>query len=142
MSRWRREGERGTAILEMALLLPVLLLVVLGTIDFGRAVYVHNALANAARDGARFASVDPTNTTCIKTLAERNSSLANLGNSDVTVTRGGSLDLGQPVTVAVQSTYQPLSSLLAGAIGVNTITLRASATMEIRQIPASSLACP
>lgn len=141
MSR-RREGERGTAILEMALLLPVLLLVVLGTIDFGRAVYVHNALANAARDGARFASVDPTNTTCIKTLAERNSSLANLGNSDVTVTRGGSLDLGQPVTVAVQSTYQPLSSLLAGAIGVNTITLRASATMEIRQIPASSLACP
>ena len=138
----RRTGERGTALLEFALILPVLVLMVFGTIDFGQAIYVQNTLANAARDGARFASVDPSNTACIQTVAARNSSLANLSNADITVTRPGSIDLGQPVTVAVQSTYTPMTSLIAGTIGLTSLTLHGSATMQIRSIPASSLACP
>ena len=43
--------RRGQALVEMALLMPVLLLLVFGTLDFGRAVFGYNALANAARDG-------------------------------------------------------------------------------------------
>lgn len=128
--------------MEMALTVPLVILLVLGTVDFGRAVYIHNALANAARDAARFASVDPTNTICIRTLAARNSSIARVEPGDVAVSLPGSVEVGQPVTVVVQSTYQPLSTLIAGAIGVNSLTMQGRATMSIRNVPASPVGCP
>jgi Flp pilus assembly protein TadG len=138
----RRRGERGTSVLELALVLPVLLMLVFGTVDFGRAVYVKNALANSARDAARYATIDPNNNSCIKTMAARNSSIANVTAANVTVTLPGTVAVGQPVTVAVQSTYQPLSGLIANAIGVTNLTLRGAATMEIRNVPGSTLTCP
>lgn len=55
----RRSGKRtrGQSLVEFALTLPIFLLVVFGLIDLGRAVYVNNSLAEAARDGARYGSV-------------------------------------------------------------------------------------
>src|SRR5437868_10346613 len=136
-----RGGQRGTAILELAMILPVMLLLTVGTLDFGRAIYIQNTLANAARDAARFASVDPSNTSCIRTEAQRHASLANLQSANVTITPPGNVDLGQPVTVSVQASYRPLVAMVASAIGVPSITLRSSATMQIRNVPASSLTC-
>jgi len=48
---------RGQSLVEMALTLPALLLLILGFVDLGRAVYYYAALGNAVREGARFASV-------------------------------------------------------------------------------------
>lgn len=45
--------ERGAAAIEMALVLPVLILVLGGIIDFGRLFYTQIMLTNAAREGAR-----------------------------------------------------------------------------------------
>jgi Flp pilus assembly protein TadG len=140
--RERRASERGTAIVELALALPLLLLLVLGTLDLGRAVYIHTSLVNAARDGARFGSVDPQNTACIQATAARNVSMASLGAGDVTVTRPGTLDLGQPITVSVRSVYRPLSPLVASIVDSSSLTLRAAATMQIRNLPSTPLACP
>ena len=142
LGRIARRGERGVAIVELAMVLPLLFLLVMGTFDLGRAVYIRNALANAARDGARFATVDPRNTNCIQSVAARNSSLAGLSTASVSISTPGSVAIGQPVTVSVQSTYQPVTALIAGAIGVNSVTLQSSATMQIRNVPSSSLACP
>jgi Flp pilus assembly protein TadG len=143
IGRWlaRSERERGTAIVELALVLPIMLLMAMGVLDFGRAIYVRNALANAARDGARFATIDPRNTACIQSAAAANSSLANLTAANVSITRPGTLLPGQPITVAVQSTYQPLTPLIASTIGANSLTLSASATMQIQNVPGSSLGC-
>jgi Flp pilus assembly protein TadG len=137
-----RRDERGTAIVELALTLPIFLLLTLGAIDFGRAVYVQTILGNAARDAARFASVDPRNASCIKSVAGYNSSIANLAASDVTIALPGSIDLDQPVTVTTKTSYQPISALVTQAIGVNSIALSASATMRIRNVASSPLACP
>jgi uncharacterized protein (UPF0333 family) len=48
---------RGQAMAEFALLLPVLLLLALGIFEFGRAYYTYSAIANAARESARYGAV-------------------------------------------------------------------------------------
>jgi hypothetical protein len=54
--RIRREHE-GQALVEFALAVPIFLLLIFGLIDLGRAVYVNSAIAQAARDAARWGSV-------------------------------------------------------------------------------------
>jgi len=54
----RKDPRRGAAVVEMALVLPVFLLVVLGIIEFGRAMWVSNMVSNSAREGARMAILD------------------------------------------------------------------------------------
>jgi Flp pilus assembly protein TadG len=53
--RWK--SERGSVMVEFAMVLPIFLLVVWGVIDFGRAFYTANSLAAAVREGARVAAV-------------------------------------------------------------------------------------
>lgn len=48
--------QSGVAAVEMALLLPLLLLLAFGITEFGRAIYQYNTLAKAVRDGARHLS--------------------------------------------------------------------------------------
>lgn len=55
MSRWH--SERGAAAVEFALVLPILLMLVLGTIEFGRAYNVQISLTHAARESARIMAV-------------------------------------------------------------------------------------
>ena len=50
-----RQPERGAAMLEVALTLPILLLVCVGILEFGRAYQTWQVLTNAAREGARVA---------------------------------------------------------------------------------------
>lgn len=52
-----RQSARGQSLVEIALVLPVFLLLVLGLLDVGRLVFAYNTLSQAAREGARLASV-------------------------------------------------------------------------------------
>jgi Flp pilus assembly protein TadG len=54
--------ERGAAAVEMALILPFLLLLVGGIVDFGRFFYTQNIVVNAAREGARSRALGYTTT--------------------------------------------------------------------------------
>jgi hypothetical protein len=51
---------RGQALVEFALLVPVLILILLGTVDAGRLIFAYNAVSNAAREGGRTAIVNQT----------------------------------------------------------------------------------
>jgi Flp pilus assembly protein TadG len=53
----RRSSDRGAAAVEFALVVPVLLMVVFGIIDFGRMMNVQLQVSEAAREGARAATV-------------------------------------------------------------------------------------
>ena len=53
----RGDLVRGQSMVELAVTLPILLLLIFGLIDLGRAVFISNSLAEAARDGARYGSV-------------------------------------------------------------------------------------
>ena len=50
-----RRDQRGTAMIEMAFTLPLLLLISIGIIEFGRAFQTWQVVTNAAREGARVA---------------------------------------------------------------------------------------
>jgi Flp pilus assembly protein TadG len=54
----RRRRSAGQSLVEVAFVLPVLLIVLLGLFDFGRAIYAYNAVSNAAREAARVAIID------------------------------------------------------------------------------------
>jgi len=55
-------SERGAALVEFALVVPLLMLMMCATIDFGLAVYTLNNLTAAAREGGRYAAVLPGQT--------------------------------------------------------------------------------
>jgi len=57
-----RPARQGTAAVEFALILPVLMMLLLGCIDFGRFPHSYIAVTNAARAGAGFGSVNPYTT--------------------------------------------------------------------------------
>jgi Flp pilus assembly protein TadG len=57
LSSSRKARDRGTAAVEFALVLPILLLIVFGIIDFGRALNAQIVLSGAARDGVRLAAL-------------------------------------------------------------------------------------
>jgi hypothetical protein len=54
MNRKRRAD--GTALVEMAIMLPLLVLILSAVLTFGWAFYIYNALERAVRDGARYAA--------------------------------------------------------------------------------------
>jgi Flp pilus assembly protein TadG len=67
----RLRDDSGTAAVEFAIVVPILLLVVFGIIDFGRALWTLNVATSALREGARFgaAQVTSTTTTCSAALS-------------------------------------------------------------------------
>lgn len=88
-SRHTRRGDRGAAAVEFAIVLPLFLTLVLGTIDFGYFFYVSEVVTNAAREGARAGSVaDPVTGDPVgdaDTAAKKYLEYANLNIPEVSV---------------------------------------------------------
>lgn len=86
-NRRKPQDRRGTALVEMALVLPIFFAVVLGIVEFGRAMMVSQLVTNAAREGARIAVLDDSSnaevTQFIKDFLEDS---INASPDDVTVT--------------------------------------------------------
>jgi len=62
----------GAALIEMTVVLPVLLAIGLGVIEFGNAIYSNHLITNGVRDGARYAAGRPADCACdadIKNIA-------------------------------------------------------------------------
>jgi len=109
--------SRGQAIVELALVLFLLLLLVMGIFEFGRAMYIKNTLTHAARAGARAAVVTPgivpeTGKTCTSTGANLNiyqtvcsNIYQGIKKGDITIdvvkTPSGGLSAGDMVAVKV-----------------------------------------
>jgi Flp pilus assembly protein TadG len=67
--RKNRTGERGTTMAEFAVIAAVFFMIIFAIIEFGRLFYTHNALTDAARRGARYATLHPeTSIDCVKNV--------------------------------------------------------------------------
>jgi hypothetical protein len=63
MLRRARSGPRrrsGQSLVEFALVLPLMLLLIMGVVDFGRGIFAFNEIADAAREGGRTGIVNQT----------------------------------------------------------------------------------
>lgn len=58
-----RRGSRGQAVVELAILLPLLLVMLFGAGDFARGITAYIQLGNMAREGAHFGSMNTANAT-------------------------------------------------------------------------------
>ena len=66
--RSTRHGERGQAMLEFALTAPLLLILLLGLVEFGNGLNSYLTVVSAARDGARLGSQGSANASAIKAM--------------------------------------------------------------------------
>jgi Flp pilus assembly protein TadG len=116
-------SESGAAMVELALALPILLLIVWGVIDFGRLLYTTNSLASAVREGARFAAVlatPGTQTTAIRTAVKR--TFVPIGSSALTnaqIVVADDTAVNGTITVRIVdypwATITPLSAVLGSS---------------------------
>lgn len=84
MRRQTRARSRGQALVEFALVFPILMVMLIAIFDLGRAVFAYNDITNAAREGARLAIVDQTVANIQNEAASQATSLG-LTVGDVTV---------------------------------------------------------
>jgi Flp pilus assembly protein TadG len=126
----KTRGERGANLVEFAVVAPLLVLLLLGIADIGRAFYSYITITNAAREGVRFASRFPDNLTDIQAAAVRETTgtPVALSSADVTVPFGFNGTRGNPITVRVQHRY---AMLFLSALGFGDLNMQAQATMVI-----------
>ncbi len=117
----------------MALVLPVFILLTIGVFDLGRAVWQGSTLAEAARNGARYAITAPTDCTGIKNTVINSATGVALTTSSVTISEASGIATGDDVTVTVTSTFTPITPLIAEVIGRTSFTMTRAATMVIMQ---------
>lgn len=79
MSTRSGRRERGAVAVEMAIVLPLLLLIIAGMIDLGRLFYVQTMVTNASREGARMKSLGYTDADAITRVNNSSPGLAALG---------------------------------------------------------------
>lgn len=100
-------NERGAAAVEFALVLPLLVLLIAGIADFGRAYYLQTTLSGAAREGVRVMAIENDAARARGTVRAAAGTLAVTdGQIDVTPGTGGCVSTSaDPVTATVTINY-------------------------------------
>lgn len=92
-----RQRRRGAAMVEMALVLPLFMMVVLGIIEFGRAMMVSQLVTNSAREATRLAIIDgATNATVSQWVKDFLVQSCGVAANDVTVSITVTAATGNP----------------------------------------------
>jgi Flp pilus assembly protein TadG len=137
----RARGESGAEFVEFALAFPLLLLVVLGIMEFGLMFQQYEVLTNAAREGARVAVLPGYTSADVQTRVDQYIAASFLSTGGtVTTTVGAPTDVAIGATcmttITVTVTY-PHAMLFLSGIGnyfgtsFGTKTLTASSTMRV-----------
>ncbi|MCX6049134.1 MAG: pilus assembly protein [Chloroflexi bacterium] len=123
--------EQAQSVIELALLLPFLLLLILGTIEIGRSFRIYMTLNNAAREGAAWLAHYPSDPTGARTLATTEAARVGLTASQLTITITpvkSKYAAGDNVTFKIVCAYP----LMFGALTkISTISFSAQVTMRV-----------
>lgn len=135
-----RKTDTGAEVIEMALVTPLLLLLILGIVDFGFLFQQYVVLSNAAAEGARVASLpgySSADVTARVTAYATNGGVTGTVNTVTTPVAlagpGGSTWPGSQVTVTHVYTYQyigPIAGLFSGPSLASSVTLTSRSTVR------------
>jgi Flp pilus assembly protein TadG len=139
----RAKSERGAALIEAAITIPLLLLISVGIFEFGRAWQTWQVLTNAAREGARLAVLpDPTaggpeararEYMMGGQLPKYNEAVVDV-NRSASITVNGAAVSASEVTIEYPFTFvvlQPVARLVSPGTSVGgPLTIRAQAVMR------------
>ena len=133
-------ARRGQAVVEFALVLPLILIMVISVFEFARAWNIQQVLTDAAREGARVAVVGEGAGKATGVIeAEVNAAVANAvavagidPDDAVPVLEGVGDPRGTPATVRIALPYRFvfLGPLMEWTVGESSLTLRTSITMR------------
>lgn len=135
----RRGGkEEGQSLVELALSITALLLILLGTIDFGRLFFDFVQLRNAAREGASYGARSPQAASWPEISARVTGHGVPAGTT-VTIKctpapdncSGVTLGSTHKITVVASHTFRPIATNFFSRYGLDTIPLNVGATMRI-----------
>lgn len=127
-------AERGQSLVEMAMSLLILLLLVGGVVDLGRAFFTFMALRDSVQEGALYASINPTLTQEIKNHVLNSSNMVPdmIASDDITVTVIGAPCTGNGIQVTATYPDFPITMPFMGAVlGSQTIPISATVTDTI-----------
>lgn len=91
------KNKKGQSIVELAIVLPILLIILMGIFEFGRVMNAYMVITNASREGARLASVGESYSTVIEKIEDAtypldvNKLQINISPSEYSRSRGDSV---------------------------------------------------
>lgn len=129
MRHFKLNNRKGQAAVEMALVLPLLLLILLGILEFGRILSGWMVISNASREGARAAALGSTNTVIEQRIDDASATL-NLEDIIVTVTPSGTRLRGTSVKVHVHYTIELITPFIGAIVG-DPLQMDSETTMRV-----------
>lgn len=135
--RFRRaRGERGVALIEFAIVMPLLFLLIFGIIEFGWAFFQQLDVRHGAREGARLAAVDFQSTGAPadqvgEIVAETCDRMDSGDNVSIQITQLGGNVVGQNFEITVTKPLDQLTGFLGPFL--DSITLRSHVESRIEQ---------
>jgi Flp pilus assembly pilin Flp len=127
-------NEEGAAVVEFALVMPILALIIFGIIDFGRAFYTVNNIISAVREGARYGAIlaAPMSTTGQQEIRDRVRSVSQPFGGDSLRDEQILIEFPDAELVRVRVENYPFRPLtpIAGALGVGTWPITRQATFR------------
>lgn len=129
MLKWLKKSQAGQAMVEMALVLPILLILVGGILDFGWLFYNKVALNNAAREGARYAAIHyaPASSWYTDTVNIMNSSYVGVSGAVAMVTN----PLNSQITATMTADVPILTGVASTILGTDSIAMTGSCVMRL-----------
>ncbi len=126
------KSNRGQSLVEVALVLPIILMILLGLLDFGRAYFTLVALHDAADEGATYAAIRPRDITGIqRRAAEASTRLVPIHQADVSVVYPPTIGVGAPITVTIDYVLDIYTPFVQQLLPDDQLVLMGSATQPI-----------
>lgn len=122
------KSEKGQSIVEFALILPLLVLMLFGIIDFARIFHVYLTMDHAGREAGRAASIGK-NDTYITQKAIDNGVSINLKATDVDISPKVTRKSGDNVTITITYSIDFLTPVIGNVVGP--ITLEDKTVMRV-----------
>ena len=140
--------EQGQSLVEMAIGFVLLLIILSGLVDIGRAYFIYIALEDGAGEAALYLSIDPECRTSADSPADKPTLCADPNNADyrarnagggninwsaatITISRPEMYGVGDPVSVTIEYSVPLVTPFMPRFAGINPIPLRVHATQTI-----------